>query len=371
MLRKNNSPLEVVAGFFLVLGGIFGCSISRLDENSISTKKVVVAKTITDHADSVLSVIISRDGQTLASTSKDKTIKIWDLKTGNLIRTINVGYTWIRPLALSPTREYVVSLGNKNTIKIWNLKTGNLIRTIETHSWVGSITISPDGKFLVSGGRGNIKIWNLATGNLIRTIPTMKGDPPYFMRNLAISSDGQTLVSNSSGGRLDYNPDTNQEEYYHSSHEFGLYYGGAIQIWNFHTGSLIKTIKNDTGVEYYCLAISPDGQTFVTGGNDSAVRIWNLIKGNTIRTFIAHPFYVSDVVFSPDGKSLISVGQSNLIKIWNLPKGNLIRSLGDYSDNTPIWSIAISPDGQTLVSGSKNKTIKIWRMLPKTSLPTR
>ncbi|MCL1475093.1 WD40 repeat domain-containing protein, partial [Argonema antarcticum] len=70
--------------------------------------------------------------------------------------------------------------------------------------------------------------------------------------------------------------------------------------------------------------------------------------------------YVYSVAISPDGQTLVSGSNDKTINIWNLATGNLIRTLSGHSGY--VYSVAISPDGQTLVSGSNDKTIKIWRV---------
>ena len=212
-----------------------------------------------------------------------------------------------------------------------SLENVSLVKTITGHSdLVRSVAISPDGQTLVSDSVDNtIKIWNLATGNLIRTL----SGHSYQVYSIPISPDGQTLVS----GDID----------------------NTIKIWNLATGNLIRTLS---GHSHWVdsVAISPDGQTLVSGSIDDTIKIWNLATGNLIRTLSGHSNDVMSVAISPDGQTLVSGSVDNTIKIWNLATGNLISTLSGHSD--PVTSVAISPDGQTLVSGGYDKTIKIWNL---------
>ncbi|OCR01371.1 hypothetical protein BCD67_23240 [Oscillatoriales cyanobacterium USR001] len=298
-----------------------------------SLENVSLVKTLTGHSDLVRSVAISPDGQTLVSGSLDKTIKIWNLATGNLIRTLEGHSNSVFSVAISPDEQTLVSGSDDNTIKIWNLATGNLIRTLEGHShWVWSVAISSDGQTLVSGSDDNtIKIWNLTTGNLIRTLEGHSN----WVYSVAISPDGQTLVSGSGDN--------------------------TIKIWTLATGNLIRTLEGHSNY-VRSVAIGPDGQTLVSGSNDHTIKIWTLATGNLIRTLEGHSNSVLSVAISPDGQTLVSGSLDNTIKIWNLATGNLIRTLPGHSNS--VYSVAISPDGQTLVSGSRDNTIKIWRVSP-------
>ena len=74
-------------------------------------------------------------------------------------------------IAISPDGKYIVSGSDDITIKIWDLKTGECLKTLEGHSNSVSVTISPDGKYIVSGSYDEtIKIWDIKTGENIYTI---------------------------------------------------------------------------------------------------------------------------------------------------------------------------------------------------------
>jgi len=353
----------LAAVVLLTLGGGIGFWVSQLGGSSVSPRddispspvvtspptsirsgssleNVSLFKTLTGHSDLVISVAISPDGQTLVSGSSDKTIKIWNLATGDLIRTLSGHSYSVWSVAISPNGKTLVSGSSDKTIKIWNLATGNLIRTLSGHSsLVSSVAISPDGQTLVSSsGDKTIKIWNLATGNLIRTL---SGHSDLVI-SVAISPDGKTLVSSS--------------------------VDKTIKIWNLATGDLTRTLSGHSN-DVNSVAISPNGQTLVSGSYDRTIKIWNLATGNLIRTFSGHSYSVYSVAISRDGQTLVSGSSDKTIKIWNLATGNLIRTLSGHSDW--VRSVAISRDGQTLVSGSRDKTIKIWRVSRSSSPPTR
>ena len=140
-------------------------------------------------------VAISPDGQTLASGSSDKTIKVWNLKTGDLLRTLTGHKSSVYCVAISADGQTLASGSVDGTIKVWNLKTGDLLHTLTGHeSPVWSVAISADGQTLASGSDdGTIKVWNLKTGDLLRTLAGHED----AVLSVAISADGQTLASGS------------------------------------------------------------------------------------------------------------------------------------------------------------------------------
>ncbi len=113
--------------------------------------------TLSGHTEDVASVAFSPDGQTMVSGSFDKTLKLWNLKTGKLLRTLTGHSDFVRAVAISPDGQTIVSGGGgtevntDKTIRLWNLKTGKLLDTLQGHSQgISSLAIAPDGQTLVT-----------------------------------------------------------------------------------------------------------------------------------------------------------------------------------------------------------------------------
>jgi len=112
------------------------------------------------------------------------------------------------------------------------------------------------------------------------------------------------------------------------------------------------------------IAVHPDGNTFMTGGNDKQVNVWNLRNQKWVYTFSGQEDAVLAVAISPDGKQLISGGVDRKITSWDLGTRKFNRTFfylnSPYSHNGFINSLAYSPDGATIASGSSDKTIRLW-----------
>jgi len=325
-------------------------------------------------SDSVLSLALSPDGQTLVSGSdsnwadtstfpengtsrsaKDShssKIRVWDLFTRQLRYTLNTRYP-VWSVAISPDSQFLIASttndssdkhlvpgdegSNKGSIQIWNLRTGELLRTIPKSADDGKyIAISPDGQTLASSANETIKLWNLQTGTLIRTLDVQVSG----VDSIVFSQDGQTLASTG--------------------------FDGTIKLWNPRTGDLIRTLEGQVG-SLDSIAISPDGQTLVSGisnGEFGSIATWNVRTGKLIHTFNP-PDAVDKMVISPDGKTLASGSwnsKTGTIRIWNLETGKLVRTMRAH--RSVVDSLTFSPDGKTLASGSLDQTIKIWRVSP-------
>lgn len=152
-------------------------------------------RTLNGHSDTIWSIAITPDNQTLVSGSADKTIRIWSLDRLAQPRILSGHSSWVTSIAISPDGNSLASGSTDGTIKFWNLHSGELLRTIDSQSTeIFSVAMTPDGQILASGSMKEVKLWNIYTGELIQTLP---GCSP-----VAFTPDGQTLISGGNNGTI-------------------------------------------------------------------------------------------------------------------------------------------------------------------------
>ena len=286
------------------------------------------------HTGGLDEIAYAPDGKTLASASADKTVKLWDTATGQLLRTLQGHTDAVRSISYAPDGKTLASASADSTIKLWNVATGELLRTLQGHKeWVNSVSYSPDGKSVASAGYdGTIKLWDTATGQLRQTLEGHKGG----VVGVSYAPDGKTLASAS-------DDDT-------------------VKLWDVATGKVLRTLQAHTD-RIWSVLYSPDGKTVASASSDSTVKLWNVATGQlrqtlSIETNEAPEDASPSLSYSPDGKILATGVGGTTVKLWDAATGQLLRTLQDLTSS--INSVAYSPDGQTVATGSWSKTIKLW-----------
>lgn len=271
------------------------------DQPAVAAEQEPQSRRIGLNGDLIYSVAFSPDGQTLAAGMSNKTIKLWNVKTGEEIRTLKGHDYAVHAVAMTPDGQTLVSGSSDKTIKLWNLKTGELLRTIKAHEKpVSTLAISADGRLLASGSDDKtIKIWNLSTGELVRTF-----SDTTEIQSVAFSPDGQMLASTRySYGRYDSGVPRDNDP--------------AVKLWNLNTGQQIPILKENFYKDAASVVFSPDGQTLASyvmvhqnpGGQ--VIKLWNLKTGEQIRT-IKGDF---PLVFSPNKHFLVTTGGLR-VQVW-------------------------------------------------------
>ncbi|HBQ97144.1 MAG TPA: hypothetical protein DD761_01225, partial [Cyanobacteria bacterium UBA11691] len=201
----------------------------------------------------VVTLAISNQYKILATGSRDRTVKLWDLYNGFRRLTFAWETGWVNRLALSPDQKTLIAgtdTGNLYQVNLVNLQDKMLPKI--THSAVGALVFMPDNQQFIVAQSSQIFIRDLASGAVQLTLLH-----PGEVRALAVSPDGKILASG--GGDR------------------------TIQIWNLETQESIGLLRDHQG-EVLSLAFSPKGDLLVSGGADGNIKIWQVSSINNIKS---------------------------------------------------------------------------------------
>ncbi|WP_228036593.1 serine/threonine-protein kinase [Dolichospermum flos-aquae] len=289
--------------------------------------------TITNQIHSPINTIaLSPDSQILASGEDDKSIKLWDLKTQQLISNSKGHTQAITAVKFNPNGTILATASDDKTIKLWDTKTLTTIQTLSGHSHaVKSLVFHPHGLLASGSWDKTIKIWDINTGLELHTLTGHK----LQVNAVAFSPQRELLAS--------------------ASHD------KTVRIWQLQNGkyNLLTTLLGHTWA-VLTVAFSPTNQNLLaTGSGDNTIKLWDVNTGEVINTLSGHSWSVVAVAFSTDGEKLISGSWDKTVKIWQISTKSEITSLVGHTDS--VSSLAISDDTELIVSGSKDNTIKLWR----------
>ncbi|HEY9675958.1 MAG TPA: serine/threonine-protein kinase [Waterburya sp.] len=275
------------------------------------------------------SIAMTPDGKLLASGSEDKTIRLWNLETFQVISTLTGHAQGVKSVAFSPDGTMLATGSDDQTVKLWNLNQGQEICTFFGHSHaVKSVAFSPYGKVLASGSWDKtIKLWDIQTGALQKTL---RGHV-LQVAAIAFSPCGNFLASASCDR--------------------------TVRLWDLTLGTSSPLSRHAWAV--FGVTFSPDGKTLATASDDKTIILWDWQTGTVLYTLSSHSWSVVTVAFSPDGENLVSGSWDKAIKLWQVSTGQELATLQGHLDS--VSSVAISPRGQMIASASKDKTIKLWQ----------
>jgi len=150
-------------------------------------------KVLSGHDKTVFSVAFSPDGRYLASGSWDKTIKLWEIPSGNLLKTMEGHKDDVFSVAFSPDGRYLASGSWDESIKLWEIPSGQLVKTFKGHgSYVYDVAFSPDGRYLASGSEDRtVKLREIPSGNLLETLPGYE----YDYGDMALNPNGEYVAA--------------------------------------------------------------------------------------------------------------------------------------------------------------------------------
>lgn len=288
------------------------------------------------------SAALSADGKWIAAASaKEKTLRLYDARTGNEHATLHEGTYRFMELAFDSDSKLLAGLteGRDRMIILWDLATGKERARLADSRRVSfsSLRFSPDGSTLANAAAdGSVKLWDTKTGT---ECVTLRPREPYriFARMvLEFSPDGSTLAAGESNG--------------------------SLRLWHARIAREIGSLHGHGGA-VQAVAVTRDGKLFATASADKTVKLWNGSNGKLTATLTGHAGLVLAAVFSPDGRVLATSSADRTVKLWDTATFRELATLTGHTD--VVWSVAFNTDGKLLASGSADRTIKLWALSAK------
>ncbi len=236
----------------------------------------------------------------------------------------------VNKVLFTPDGTELISVSNDKTIRFWDVASGEPIRVLRPPIGPGlegklyAAALSPDGRTLAVGGYGlkdafgSIYLISTATGRIERVL---KGHTNAINAlAFGVPPGGRLLLASGSSDN-------------------------AARIWDVAAGECRRVLEGHTN-RVQDIAFAPDASRLATASYDKTARIWSVADGKCLQTLQGHTQTVMSVAWSPSGKLLATGGWDRSIRLWS-PDGTLSRNIENLDHW--IWSVMFSADSRELL----------------------
>ena len=296
---------------------------------------------LTGHTNSVTCITFASDGRSLASGSLDKTVKLWDIQAGGVIKTFHDHSHYVDSVSISRDYTRIASGFRDGIICVWDIQTGEHLHIVKQWSSVHDVHFTPtDPQLIIS--ISDSKVWKC-------DLNSQQTSSLYDATSLAFSLDHTQLA---------------------------LCHEKVITVWNFNSGEIIAQSNVAEQETKHC-CFSPDG-TLIAAAIGSIACVWDIAGPDCclVETFVGHTKDINALVFSSPS-SLLSISQDESLKFWQIgasPKNQTATGLESFP---PAWcqtqSVSLQARAGIAISSDEAGVVKTWDLLTglyKTSIET-
>lgn len=277
---------------------------------------------IWSHSNDILAIAVSRDFRQVASGGADRTVDLVDIPTRKLVRRLPGLMDGISSVATS-------SDGKRFATATIDLRFSNYLPANEA-----SFAARYKTSFSAAANIGRfqpreVRIWSTVNGRLQSMLPLPASQVTAIK---FIPRSNQLAVAG-------WMPEK----------------GGMLSLWDVDGGGHLRDFANRSA-EVLSIAVSPDGQTLVSGDANGNVALWNVQSGAKTRSH-KYEYPIEAVTFSADGKLLATGDANRTVRVCDASTGTIVQTLKSRSY---VESLDFSPDARRLAAGTRDAGLELW-----------
>jgi WD40 repeat protein len=322
------------------------------------------------------------NGTQAISGGADKTVKLWDLTKGTVLKTFGPLADPVSAVVFS--RDYTqVGAAAGKVVKVWNLTDGKELLALTHPAAVSSLSFSADRTRLVTGAADNLaRVWDTATGKELQAyahagpvsaVAFHPGQPAVITASadkaVVVHPLSATRVVAASGQPLRAVVATPDQ-----THVITAGDDRNAVLWNLSSGAKERTFEGATGA-LRAVAVSRNGALVATGGADATVRVYTYADGKLIGQFRAGG-PVRGLAFSPNNQTLAAACEDRSLLTWHVAynpgqpvSAEFGRPLQSYAHDGAARDVVFAPDNTTLYSAGADKMVRQWKLASQ--VPTK
>lgn len=298
------------------------------------------------HRTDIRALSLSSDDKMLASASNGS-LKIWNIKTQNCIRTFECGYALC--CSFLPGDKVVVVGTKSGELQLFDVASAALLDSVDAHEGaIWSLHVHPNGQSVVSGSADkSAKFWDfkIIQEEVLGTTRTMAKLKLVQSRVMKVSDD---ILS------LKFSPDAKLLAVALLDNTVKVFFVDSLKLYLNLYGHKLPVLSMD---------ISYDSKLIVTSSADKNIRIWGLDFGDCHKALFGHQDSILQVAFVPhnsdgNGHHFFSSSKDRTIRYWDGDKFEQIQRLDGHHGE--VWAIAISHTGNFVASAGHDKSIRVW-----------
>jgi len=285
---------------------------------------------------------VTRDGRHVYIGSDHGGLTQWDLLTRSRSAVLE-GHGDYVTACIVTAKGHLITASRDGTVRVWSIDSGERVHTLRVgekacssdapgseDEWITSVAALHDGEqILASTGNGAIFCWDLTSGSLVQHFGLGQGR----VDTLGVLHGGSHLLC----GMAD----------------------GALAVWDLGAERRVLRIAAHTTALSSC-AVTPDGRRVLSASHDRTLRLWELGDAESLVSQDGHAGPITACAVTPDGNRAVSSSEDRSLRVWDVTTGECRVTLEGHADL--VTACAISGDGRRVLSGARDGTVLVWTL---------